>query len=220
MDDGGWAYGYNKKGAHDLSVTGWQIQALKAAHYSGIDAPGVDKALDRAIEWVKTMQDKKTGSFGYNAAGGGVDPKGHRLTGVGVLALQIWRSGHAGQIINGLRFITNCGVADYGSPDANLYAWYYETQACINAGGSHWDKWKDVYQDQLAANQSPDGSWPAPGKVGVAAAVEGALGGDGGVYRTALCTLMLEVFYRYLPSAAPGAPASSATPSFLDMLHH
>ena len=36
--DGGWAYNYNTKaGAHtDLSVTGWNVQALKAAEHGGI----------------------------------------------------------------------------------------------------------------------------------------------------------------------------------------
>ena len=35
-ESGGWAYGYGKDFAHtDLSVTGWNIQALKAAALTG-----------------------------------------------------------------------------------------------------------------------------------------------------------------------------------------
>src|SRR5690606_10949936 len=33
--DGGWPYGFTGKGKEDMSVSGWQIQALKAAHNTG-----------------------------------------------------------------------------------------------------------------------------------------------------------------------------------------
>ena len=45
--DGGWAYNFNKGAQSDTSVTGWQVQALKAAHRTGLEMPGVDEALDK-----------------------------------------------------------------------------------------------------------------------------------------------------------------------------
>ena len=36
-----------------------------------------------------------------------------------------------------------------------------------------------------------------------------ASAGDGPIYRTALCTLMLEVFYRYLPTSREDALGAS-----------
>ena len=48
----------------DLSVTGWNIQALKAAVYTGISIDGIDEALDKAIKYTKECQDK-VGKFAY-----------------------------------------------------------------------------------------------------------------------------------------------------------
>ena len=201
---GGWAYGYNVSGSDDLSVAGWQMQALKAAHYSGLNMDGVDKAMDRAIKWVETMQNKVTGLFGYNSAGdsvaNGTNPR-QRLVGVGTLALQVWKHAGSAAAQHGVRTITTHPNLDYKGPEANLYAWYYETQCAINAGGDHWKKWNAKFQDQIVNNQASDGSWPADG------GGENWRGGANGdnpewqLYRTALCTLMLEVYYRYLPSS-------------------
>ncbi len=202
--DGSWAYGYNVSGTPDMSASGWQIQALKAAHYTGLNIDGVDKALDHAIKWVETMQNKSTGLFGYNSAGDGVangtNPR-QRLVGVGTLALQVWKHAGSAAAQHGVRTITTHPNLDYKGPEANLYAWYYETQCAINAGGDHWKKWNAKFQDQIVNNQASDGSWPADG------GGENWRGGANGdnpewqIYRTALCTLMLEVYYRYLPSS-------------------
>jgi hypothetical protein len=47
-----------------------------------------------------------------------------------------------------------------------------------------------MFRDQMVTNQNKDGSWPNP---------PGNKHSAGAVYNTALATLMLEVYYRYLP---------------------
>ena len=42
----------------DLSVTGWNIQALKAAALTGIPIEGLDEAMDKAVAYTKRCQDK------------------------------------------------------------------------------------------------------------------------------------------------------------------
>ena len=88
-ENGGWAYGYGKGvAAHtDLSVTGWNIQALKAAAYTGIEISGLDEAMDKAIKYVIECQDDQ-GRFAYQRGKGGKAS----LTGAGVLCLQIWKN--------------------------------------------------------------------------------------------------------------------------------
>ncbi|MEC9053727.1 MAG: hypothetical protein VX633_00360 [Verrucomicrobiota bacterium] len=54
-----------------------------------------------------------------------------------------------------------------------------------------------MFRDQLLNAQNNDGSWPAPPKPGPAAR-------NDSVYVTALATLMLEVYYRFLPGTAAG----------------
>ena len=88
-ESGGWAYGFGKGPvAHtDLSVTGWNIQALKAAALTGIPIEGLDASMDKAVAYTKRCQDK-TGKFAYKEGSGGKPS----LTGTGVLCLQIWKT--------------------------------------------------------------------------------------------------------------------------------
>jgi hypothetical protein len=189
---GGWDYGYAKSPRNDLSVAGWQIQALKAAHLTGLGLPGVDEALDKAMPWLKSMQGNE-GGFGYVSAENRIS-----LTGVGVLCTYFWKEAKDRTVKEGIDFILGKAEVKYkgGKSPADLYGWYYHTQACLMFGGSAWSKWNRMFQDEIADNQSPDGSWPpTPG-----AHLQPNPGGAGPYYRTTLCILMLEVFYRYMPS--------------------
>jgi hypothetical protein len=76
----------------------------------------------------------------------------------------------------------------------NHYYWYYATLALHQTQGEAWRRWNEALQTKLLATQRQDGSWagswdPDP--------VWGRCGGR--VYSTSLCTLCLEVYYRYLP---------------------
>jgi hypothetical protein len=76
----------------------------------------------------------------------------------------------------------------------STYYWYYATLAMYQHGGKEWDTWNEAIKTQLLANQhtrgelagswDPDDVWAGVG---------------GRVYQTAICTLSLEVYYRYLP---------------------
>ncbi len=199
--DGGWQYYFEKGPDSDTSVSGWMIQALKAAHLTGLSIEGVDPALDKAMLNLKRVQNPKDGSFGYRKAG----DRDYSLTGVGVLCTYFWKGDKDQSIKDGIKNILEKTEKDrpvkYDHPQADLYVWYYHTQACLMFGGSAWTKWNRWFQDEIADNQSPDGSWP-PVKAEKAhgAEVQTKMDGDGPVYRTTLCILMLEVFYRYMPT--------------------
>jgi hypothetical protein len=87
----------------------------------------------------------------------------------------------------------------YKEESADLYAWYYNTQACLMFGGSAWSKWNRMFQDEIADNQNPDGSWPPVSTKAPGGEYQKKPDGAGPYYRTTLCILMLEVFYRYMP---------------------
>jgi hypothetical protein len=98
-------------------------------------------------------------------------------------------------------------VCDWTKGGSNpLYTWYYTTQAKFHASGPIWDGWNKQFKGQLTTNQ-----------VVITKAIEDAKGKlqDIGywqtppgssehctayVYNTTLCALMLEVYYRHLPS--------------------
>jgi hypothetical protein len=193
--DGGWQYGYAKGPDSDTSVSGWQIQALKAAHLTGLNISGVDESLDKAMLDLKRVQDDK-GAFGYRKA-----PGSYSLTGVGVLCTYFWKQDKDKSVREGIEYLLRetekTYPVKYKSDKANLYAWYYNTQACLMFGGSAWTKWNRWFQDEIADNQSPDGSWPPI--AGKTPGPQADPNGAGPYYRTTLCVLMLEVFYRYMP---------------------
>jgi len=198
--DGGWQYSYAKGPDSDTSVSGWQVQALKAAHLTGLNIEGVDSALDKAMLNFKRVQ-RKDGGFGYRK---NTDGNGYSLTGVGVLCTYFWKGNKDELVRDGIKNILEKSEkafpVQYKNEKADLYAWYYHTQACLMFGGSAWTKWNRWFQDEIVDNQSPDGSWPPVG--GKSAGGEGQRepGGYGPFYRTSLAILMLEVYYRYMPT--------------------
>lgn len=199
--DGGWMYSYDKSMGGDTSVSGWQVQALKAAHMSGLNIDDIPAALDKAMLNFDRVHGKN-GGFGYRNA----QQERYSLTGVGVLCIYLWKQKVDFTILNGIAYIMDHTTkrqlkdeyypVDYMGEKADLYAWYYNTLACAYVGGPAWDKWNKLIQDQLTHNQSPDGSWPAmQGKA--VGDFQRSLEGNGPLYRTNFCILMLEVYYRY-----------------------
>jgi len=195
--DGGWMYGYSKETPSDTSVSGWQMQALKAAYLT--DIPGVsDKAsdaLDRSMKNLDRVFDKRNGAFGYRNPG----DKNYALTGVGVLCKLYWQGRTDTMVRAGLKNIMEGPPIQYGAKTSNLYAWYYHTQACFMAGQDYWTKWNRLFQKEIMDNQDAEGFWPVTGGTDVGGLSQDK-GVNGQIYRTALCTLMLEVYYRYLPT--------------------
>jgi len=194
--DGGWVYGYAKEGDGDTSVTGWQIQALRAVHLTGLNIAGVDSALDKAMLDLKRVQGRN-GGFGYRGP-----YEKYSLTGVGVLCTYLWKQEIDKTVGDGIEFMMKETDKDfpveYRSDKANLYTWYYNTQACFMVGGDVWNKWNRLFQNELVKNQNPDGSWPVMAAKGVGDC-QTSPQGIGPFYRTNLCILMLEVYYRYMP---------------------
>ena len=189
-ESGGWAYDYGKGPvAHtDLSVTGWNIQALKAAALTGISIDGLDEAMDKAIAYVKRCQDK-SGKFAYKE---GTNGKGS-LTGAGVLCLQIWKNAKSEEATKGLDWIIANQSLDWKA--VNVYEWYYHAQACFQAtgvsgGAKYWRAWNKEFQQVVCGAQASNGHWPH-GK---------HYHGDTEIYRTTMAILMLEVYYRYMPT--------------------
>lgn len=131
---GGWVYNYASEGS-DSSVTGWQIQALKATHLSGLNVEGLDACLDRAIENIKAHQ-CADGSITYRRGDGGGK---WSLTGVGVVACQMWHHKDDQTVRKGLEYILARKTLSYNG-DCSLYGWYYNTLACFLSGGSKWSK--------------------------------------------------------------------------------
>lgn len=202
---GGWDYGYKEDSGRggDLSVSAWQIQALKACKHTGMDFRNMSSCIRKALDYVEQCQ-KADGGFGYTPNGGAHSANGYAtLTGAGVLSFQMWDKGSAGAVRKGTKYIAKKSKFDYDTADADLYGHYYEAQAMINRGGEEWKDYNEMVRDELLGGQAADGSWTKPGGGNKLHAV-GARFETDVHYRTCLAILMLETYYRFLPATGAG----------------
>jgi hypothetical protein len=186
---GGWPYGFaGGEGKEDMSVSGWQIQALKAAYNTGRNFSGVERALDLATEkYLPAIQDSD-GAFKYRPE----DAKGKSsLTGAALLGMQIWKGKGTPAYNKGIAYLAN--AYKNPTPGSNFYAPYYNTQAFFMHEGKEWEAFNKQFQPKLLDAQNDDGSWLRPG-------VGGHGNADAQFLNTAWAILMLEVYYRYLPT--------------------
>ena len=206
--EGGWNYGYGPiQGAgSDLSVSGWQIQALNAAAHAQMNElrDKIGDTMKKAGGYLKASQDRQEGfkgqAFGYRGKSG----LRYSMTGVGVLCTIVTGKESSSERRDGEEYIRDVWDKrkfefDYGDKEADLYASYYVNQVAFMKGGKMWRDWNQSVQKSLIPSQNPDGSYKVEGSEAAAHPTAG-VGPSADIYRTALCTLMLEVYYRYLPS--------------------
>ena len=192
-----WNYGYIKTERKDLSVSGWQVQALKAAFLNGAEVPGIHEAIEKSVAGLKSMQSGDNGDFGYSDPGKGNG--NDAMSGIGVLCLQLIGHPHDKEVALGIKALADT-TCDWKDPKKwPLYSWYYITQAKFQQGGATWNGWNSRFAPTLTKNQSDDGHWDSPS----GAAAENEESKQGPVYSTCLAALTLQVYYRFLPTYAP-----------------
>jgi hypothetical protein len=201
--EGSWDY-YTKNIAEgnptsrreDLSVAGWQYQALKAAKNTSLKISGLNSAMDKTVDYIERLQ-TKDGGFGKEKRDEHYNQ--YSLTGAGVLGLQtLGKANKKSTIGKGIKFLRDFLTSEPldWNKNCNLYCWYYYTQAFFQQGGDDWKFYNEQILPQLLANQNPDGSWKTE-----RANWESGGTRNNAIYRQALCTLQLEVYYRYLKVA-------------------
>lgn len=208
---GCWDYNYANKGRNDLSLGGWQIQALKAAQISSVNLEGLDTCLRKTSEYLEKIAYLSDGKFAY--AGTGSTPA---MTAVGALCLQNLDKGESKAVkaavelmLDGLKLrakpnlkvpdgdITPVYAMRYNDPNSDLYAWYYMVQVMRNVGGVEWELTNKAILEEILTAQNPDGSFkpenPAKGPSAHFKVVNNP------VLLQTLNTLSLEVYYRFDP---------------------
>jgi hypothetical protein len=172
---------------------GWQMQALKAGVMAGLDVEGLEESAELSVEGMKLMA-APTGGFGYTG------PGKSGLTAAGTLCMQLLGYGRAPEAVRGLAVLAEWNF-DWENPAIGrpIYHWYYATQARFHGGKGTWDTWNAQFSPQLVKAQiletRPDGK-----EVGHWDANKEEERSYGPVYSTTFCALMLQVYYRYLPT--------------------
>ena len=181
---GGWLYAYRDNGVGDLSVSSWNIQAIKAAALAGKPTRELDACMQSALRYLERAS-RDTGLYRYRIS----DQHEGRvsLTGAGVLCTRILGEPRDNED-RSFRAILAKKPRQFRAVD--LYAAYYHAQACFHKGGDTWKDFEAAYLPLIISSQEPGGDWPiAAGHLGAAAV-------DAKLYHTCLCTLILETSYR------------------------
>jgi hypothetical protein len=178
--NGGWRYQPTSPDS-DLSVTGWQVMALRAAKSAGCAVSA--EPIDQAVSYIKKCA-FKTGGFGYQPGQGPNNPR----TGTGILALEICGDHLSPEAVAGAEYLLK--HPPRWSSEYFFYEVYYCSQAMFQAGDKYFPPYYSKLVEVLLQHQDKDGSW---------------LSGDGNDrtggrnYCTAVGVLALAVEYRYLP---------------------
>mgnify|MGYP002623976872 CR=1 FL=1 len=187
---GGWRYRpwqHVPSDGGDTSQLGWQLMALRSAEMAGVAIPAATN--EGTVRFLKAVA---TGAHGGQATYRPGERVSRTMTAEALFCRQLMGMSRANR--------ANDEAAAFllgelpGSGRANFYYWYYATLAMYQLGGQPWQTWNDALQETLVAGQqkrgAKAGSW-SPDSV---------WGGYGGrIYSTAMGTLCLEVYYRYLP---------------------
>jgi hypothetical protein len=181
LHSGGWRYLPGQSG--DITVTAWQVAALKSASLAGMETPS--PAIDGARRFLDRVQAQKGAAYGYRT------PAAKPCTSaIGLLCRMYTGWGSSQEPL--LRGVTN--LAKPGPAPQAIYQNFYLSQALLQLDHPVWPRWNAKNRDQIVAQQArfghETGSWffadpdTAPG---------------GRLAHTALAILTLEVYYRLLP---------------------
>jgi hypothetical protein len=185
--EGGWRYQPDSQDT-DMSVFGWQFMALHSARMSGIPCPS--NALDRAIAWLDRVSGGQSGGvYGYQSPNETGRPA---MSACGMFCRQLQKIPPTDA-----RMKETAGFLRTRSlPGSNVdfYYLYYTTLALYQHQGEVWEEWNQRVKEVLPPLQrktgSEAGSWDPQGQYG---------GQMGRCISTAMGTLSLEVYYRFLP---------------------
>jgi hypothetical protein len=178
---GGWRYNPGEPG--DTTVTGWQVMALKSARLAGWETS--DLVWSKAGLFLDSVQTAEGCFYGYQSRKKEPGP-----TAVALLLRMYQGALHDEEKLE--RGITY--LATLGPSETDMYYNYYATQVLHHYGGNSWSRWNRELREYLIANQATagheQGSWYFPDR-------HGTIGGR--LYTTAMCLMILEVYYRHLP---------------------
>jgi hypothetical protein len=188
-----------------MSVSGWNLMALRSARLNGAPVPA--GAVAKAIGFVNRCYNGGTGhigpepstwhnwpSFNYQAGTVLAPHNAHGPSAVGLFCRELcgyhddeinrrcagFVMGWAGQSLQ--------GATSPGRHSANEYITYYASNAMFQLGGRYWEQFAPMLYTHLIAHQRDDGSWNAPSAAQY-----------GQVYSASIYVLSLTVSYRQLP---------------------
>ena len=188
---GGWRYTPTARDS-DLSVTVWQLMALRSAKNAGLKVP--KEAIDMAVRYLKRSYFSPRNARGEPTnlrSGCGYMPGGpprYSTAAAGLLSLQVCGEYDTPEVRGSTNWLMNRRVNS--REQWFYYGTYYYAQGMQKREKHIADRARQITEDMLLKLQRADGSWE--GK-------DGMEKGAGRIYSTALATLSLSVKHHFLP---------------------
>ncbi len=189
---GGWRYTPDASDS-DLSISVWQMMALRSAKNDGLEVPSstIDDAIDYLVRSFTSPVDadrkprvRKNG-FSYEANN---DNPTFAMTAAGLLALQVCGVYDSELVLGATEWLLD--HPPKWEDRFVLYGLYYYAQGMHQRGGKEAEHAENVVKKILLEKQQSDGAWISSG---------GEEQNAGKVYCTSLAILSLSVKYHYLP---------------------
>ena len=215
--DGSWSFSYSKS-LGETFVTGWQMQALYAARLTGLPFNrSANKRVEDSIKLgriylARLLRNKADGTTANPGEGRFTPQDIYSRNGIAAFCGYLLGDPQNRTLIRESmeRAEKPPSQVSYKRGEPDLYTWFFPAQASIYFGRSPRVIWNRLFQTEILKNQSPDGSWP-PLTTSISKGtprdsnpvwpsrtdLQIDPGVDGRLFRTGLCTLMLEIYYRY-----------------------
>ena len=197
--DGGFSYNLDKAAQDDTSYMSWSAQALVIARMAGLDVPGLERAIEKAVYALRQNADPN-GGFGESG------PGRTGFSGAGVVGLQFLGSPRVAEVQKTLQLLaTNTfrSAIEETPPfpgASRFYVAWNLSQARFQAGEDSFRTWNkplarelvgsQIRQRNLLSGWTDLGHWERPAANDPKEVV---------IQDTCYGVLMLEVYYRYLP---------------------
>lgn len=177
------SWGYTPGSPGDTTLTGWQLLSLVGARKAGIQLKS--STYSNTKKYLMSVRQEGVYEFGYKS------PKAKPTTTAIALTLLMY----LGQTPGYSPFDDAVDkMARRGPTLTNVYHDYYATLALHHWRHRDWEEWNTKLRDHLVSTQAKSGheagSWHFKDEWGDV---------GGRVYTTAMATLILEVYYRFLP---------------------
>jgi len=188
---GGWRYGPDSRDS-DLSVSVWQVMALRSARNAGMDVP--KEMIDNAVDYIKRCYQSKRDPDGKPQnlkSACGYEPSRapeYAMASAGLLSLQVCGAYESLEAKGSADWLKEKKI-EYGG-EWFFYGTYYFAQGMFQRGGEYSTYARKLVEELLLPKQGPDGSWQGQ---------SGQERGAGKVYATSLGVLSLAVKFHFLP---------------------
>ena len=137
------------------------MSCLATGHVPGDAKYGklIDRALERAVQYMHRHHHKEKGCFGYQNA----DQYPVTLSGAGILCLELCGKHEDPDSLRAAKYLMSVYRDKLPNEGYAYYGLYYASQGLFQIGGENWKEFSDWMYAEYLPRQRGSGAWPGHG---------------------------------------------------------